>query len=66
MPGNWKKEFKKTFVQTIFQISTQEIFFMRIILFIMQNLTNFWKMVETGVDSFLFLSSIVGFVKVFL
>ena len=32
----------------------------------MQNLTNFWKMVETGVDSLLFLSSMVGFVKVFL
>jgi len=42
-----------TFVQTIFQISTWKVFFIIIIVkntFIVKNLTNFSKTVETGVD----------------
>ena len=48
MPGNWKK---KTFVQTIFQISTWKVLLLLLTnMFIMRNLTNFRKTVETGVD----------------
>ena len=43
MPGNWKK---KTFVQTIFESPIIIIKNM----FIMKNLTDFRKTVETGVD----------------
>ena len=44
MPGNWKK---KTFVQTIFESSIITIIKN---MFIMKNLTDFRKTVETGVD----------------
>ena len=44
MPGNWKK---KTYVQTIFESS---IIIIIKNMFIMKNLTDFRKMVETGVD----------------
>ena len=44
MPGNWKK---KTFVQTIFESS---IIIIIKNMFIMKNLTDFRKTVETGVD----------------
>ena len=44
MPGNWKK---KTFVQTIFESS---IIIIIKNMYIMKNLTDFRKMVETGVD----------------
>ena len=44
MPGNWKK---KTFVQTIFESSIINIIKN---MFIMKNLTDFCKTVETGVD----------------
>ena len=44
MPGNWKK---KTFVQTIFESSIINIIKN---MFIMKNLTDFRKTVETSVD----------------
>ena len=46
IPRNWKK---KTFVQTIFQISTWNVLFIKN-KFLMKNLTDFRKTVETGVD----------------
>ena len=52
MPGNWKK---KTFVQTIFQISTWKALLLLKICFIMKNLTDFRKTVETDVDPVLWL-----------
>ena len=51
IPRNWKK---KTFVQTIFQISTWNVLFIKN-KFLMKNLTDFRKTVETGVDPRLFL-----------
>ena len=45
MPGNWKK---KTFVQTTFESSIIIIIIKN--MFIMKNLTDFRKTVETGVD----------------
>ena len=47
MPGNWKK---KTFVQTIFQILTWKVLLVIKNMFIMKNLTDFRKTMETGVD----------------
>ena len=47
MPGNWKK---KTFVQTIFQILTWKVLLIIKNMFIMKNLTDFRKTMETGVD----------------
>ena len=48
MPGNWKK---KRFVQTIFESSIIIIIIIIIKnMFIMKNLTDFRKTVETGVD----------------
>ena len=46
MLGNCKK---KTFVQTIFQISTLEVLLL-LKMFIMKNLNDFRKKVETGVN----------------
>ena len=46
MPGNWKK---KRFVQTIFESSIIIIIIIKN-MFIMKNLTDFRKTVETGVD----------------
>ena len=46
IPRNWKK---KTFVQTIFQISTWKVLIIKN-KFLMKNLTDFRKTVETGVD----------------
>ena len=46
MPGNWKK---KTFVQTIFPDSSI-IVILLLKMFIVKNLTDFRKTVETGVD----------------
>ena len=47
MPGNWKK---KRFVQTIFESSIIIIIIIIKNMFIMKNLTDFRKTVETGVD----------------
>ena len=46
IPRNWKK---KTFVQTIFQISTWKVLIIKN-KFLMKNLADFLKTVETGVD----------------
>ena len=49
MPGNWEK----TIVQTIFEISPWKNILTKkkdLILYIMKNLTDFCKTVETGVD----------------
>ena len=46
MPGNWKK---KTFVQTIFKISTWKVLLLLKYVYV-KNLTHSCKTVETGVD----------------
>ena len=47
----WPVQFSsdKAFVQSIFQISSSKVFFIKNI-FIMKNLTDFRKTLETGVD----------------
>ena len=39
-----------SFRQNIGRISTWKVFFLKIVIFIMKNVTNFRKTVETGVD----------------
>ena len=53
--GYWPVQFSsdKAFVQSIFQISTWKVFFIKNI-FIMKNLTDFRKTLETGPGPHLF------------